>query len=150
LPKQTDSDSQEVLEKEKQAQEVIKACRTDRGFIASTHLYRQLWLRDLVYSEDSLLRLGYQKDVENHLSEFIALQRSTGQMPTVIDYSPSKVIRQRYQRCPSDAEILFVLGMNKLVAVGCDEFFDENLHGLEGCDARLHRQVPPGKPDAIG
>jgi hypothetical protein len=130
LPKHTASDLEEVLEKEKRAREVIKACRTDRGFNASSHLYQQLWLRDLVYSEDSLLQLGYQKDVENHLSEFIALQRSSGQMPTVIDYSPSKVIRQRYQRCSSDAEILFVIGMNKLVTVGCDEFFDENLESV--------------------
>jgi GH15 family glucan-1,4-alpha-glucosidase len=131
LPKQTALDSKEVLEKEKQAREVIKACRIDRGFNASTQLYHQLWLRDMVYSEDTLLRLGYQKDVENHLSEFITLQRGSGQMPTVIDYSPSKVIRQRYQRCSSDAEILFVIGMHKLVSVGCDEFFDENLESVK-------------------
>ena len=148
MPKQTDSDSDEVLEKEKRAREVIKACRTDRGFNASTQLYPQLWLRDLVYSEDALLRLGYQKDVENHLSEFIALQRNSGQMPTVIDYSPSKVISQRYQRCPSDAEILFVIGMNKLVAVGCDEFFDENLESVKLCVSFIenkldaHRLIP--------
>ena len=131
-----------------QAQEVIKACRTDRGFNASTQLYQQLWLRDLVYSEDVLLRLGYQKDVENHLSEFVALQRSNGQMPTVIDYSMKKVVRQRYQRCSSDAEILFVVGMHKLVAVGCDEFFDENLESVKLCDAFIqnkldsHRFIP--------
>ena len=148
MPKQTAFDSEEVLEKEKQAREVIKACRTDRGFNASTQLYHQLWLRDLVYSEDALLRLGYQKDVENHLSEFVALQRSSGQMPTVIDYSVSKVIRQRYQRCSSDAEILFVIGMQKLVAVGCDEFFDENLESVKLCVAFIenkldaHRLIP--------
>jgi hypothetical protein len=148
LPKQKASDSEEVLEKEKRAREVIEACRTDQGFNASTQLYHQLWLRDLVYSEDSLLQLGYQKDVENHLSEFIALQRDSGQMPTVIDYSPSKVIRQRYQRCPSDAEILFVIGMHKLVSVGCDEFFDENLESMKLCVAFIenkldsHRLIP--------
>ena len=148
MPKQTASDLKEVLEKEKQAREVIKACRTDLGFNASTQLYHQLWLRDLVYSEDALLRLGFQKDVENHFSEFISLQRNTGQMPTVIDYSASKVIRQRYQRCPSDAEILFVIGMNKLVAFGCDEFFDENLESMKLCVAFIenkldsHRLIP--------
>jgi hypothetical protein len=136
------------LEKEKQAKEVIKACRTDRGFNASTQLYPQLWLRDLVYSEDALLRLGYQKDVENHLSEFTALQRSNGQMPTVIDYSVNRVIRQRYQRCSSDAEILFVIGMQKLVAVGCDEFYDENLESVKLSVAFIenkldaHRLIP--------
>jgi GH15 family glucan-1,4-alpha-glucosidase len=148
LPTHTPLGSEEVLEKEKQALEVIRACRTDQGFNASTQLYHQLWLRDLVYSEDSLLRLGFQRDVENHFSEFIALQRNTGQMPTVIDYGVSKVIRQRYQRCPSDAEILFVIGMNKLVAVGCDEFFDENLESVKLCVAFIenkldsHRFIP--------
>ncbi len=69
-------------------------------------------------------------------------------MPTVIDYGVSKVIRQRYQRCPSDAEILFVIGMNKLVAVGCDEFFDENLESVKLCVAFIenkldsHRLIP--------
>ena len=140
--------SETVLEKEREAREVIESCRTDRGFNASTHLYHQLWLRDLVYSEDVLLRLGYQKDVENHLSEFVALQRSSGQMPTVIDYSVSKLIRQRYQRCSTDAEILFVIGMQKLVAVGCDEFFDENLESVKLCVAFIenkldaHRLIP--------
>ena len=148
MPKQPAFDSEEVLEKEKKARELIKECRTDRGFNASTQLYRQLWLRDLVYSEDALLRLGYQKDVENHLSELVTLQRSSGQMPTVIDYSVSKVIRQRYQRCSTDAEILFVIGMQKLVAVGCDEFFDENLESVKLCLAFIedkldaHRLIP--------
>lgn len=76
------------------------------------------------------------------------MQRSSGQMPTVIDYSVSKVIRQRYQRCPSDAEILFVIGMNKLAAFGCDEFFDENLEPVKLCLAFIqnkldsHRLIP--------
>ena len=141
MPKQTALDSEEALEKEKKAREVIKACLTVRGFNASTQLYHQLWLRDLIYSEDALLQIGYQKDVENHLSEFIALQRSSGQMPTVIDYSVSKVIRQRYQRCSSDAEILFVIGMQKLVAVGCDEFFDENLESVKLCMAFIENKL---------
>ena len=145
MPKQTALNSEEVLEKETQARDVIKACRTDRGFNASTQLYHQLWLRDLVYSEDALLRLGYQKDVENHFSEFITLQRSSGQMPTVIDYSVSKVIRQRYQRCPVDAEILFVIGMQKLVAVGCDEFFDENLESVKLCLAFIENKLDAHK-----
>ena len=162
--------SETVLEKEKKAREVIEACRTDRGFNASTQHYHQLWLRDLVYSEDTLLRLGYHKDVENHLSEFIKLQRSSGQMPTVIDYSASKFIRQRYQCCPSDTEILFIIGMHKYAAIAGNKFLEENKeavkscvcipreqtgctsayprHGLEGCNASLHRQVPSCKPDA--
>ena len=129
--------SETVLEKEERAREVIKACRTENGFNASTQLYHQLWLRDLVYSEDVLLRLGYQKDVENHLSEFIKLQRCNGQMPTVIDFSVSKLIRQRYQRCSSDAEILFVIGMYKYAAIGGNKFFEENKKAVKSCVAFL-------------
>jgi hypothetical protein len=148
LPKKTAFNSEAALEKAKNAREVIKECRTDRGFNASTQLYRQLWLRDLVYSEDALLRLSYQKDVENHLSEFISLQRNNGQMPTVIDYSVTKVMRQSYQRCSSDAEILFVIGMNKLATSGCSEFFDENLESMKLCTVFIenkldvHRFIP--------
>ena len=70
-----------------------------------------MWLRDLVYSEDVLLRLGYEKDIENHFSEFIKLQRRNGLLPTVIDFGYGKLMRQRYQSCPSDTGILFVMGM---------------------------------------
>jgi len=133
--------SETVLEKEKKAREVIEACRTENGFHASTQLYHQLWLRDLVYSEDVLLGLGYHKDVENHLSEFIKLQRSTGQMPTVIDYSYSKLIRQRYQRCPSDTEILFVIGMHKYAAIAGNKFFEENKEAVKSCLAFLNSKL---------
>ena len=133
--------SETVSEKEKKAREVIEACRTENGFNASTRLYHQLWLRDLVYSEDVLLELGYAKDVENHLSEFIKLQRSTGQMPTVIDYSFSKLIRQRYQRCPSDTEILFVIGMQKYAAIAGNKFFEENKEAVKSCLAFLDRKL---------
>jgi hypothetical protein len=140
--------SEIVLEKEKKAREVIEACRTDRGFNASAQHYHQLWLRDLVYSEDALLRLGYHKDVENHLSEFIKLQRSSGQIPTVIDYSSSKFIRQRYQCCPSDTEILFVIGMHKYAAIAGNKFLEENREAVKSCVAFLeskldaHRLIP--------
>ena len=82
------------FEKEELAKKVIENCRMEKGFYASTQRYHELWLRDLVYSEDVLLKLGYQKDIKNHLSELIKLQRTNGQMPTVIDFSVSKLIRQ--------------------------------------------------------
>jgi hypothetical protein len=140
--------SETVLEKEEKARAVIEACRRENGFNASTQLYHQLWLRDLVYSEDTLLRLGYHQDVENHLSEFIKLQRRNGQMPTVIDFSASKLIRQRFQRCSSDAEILFVIGMHKYAAVAGNKFFEENVEAVKSCVAFLeskldeHRLIP--------
>ena len=140
--------SETVFDKEEKAREVIEACRTEHGFNASTQHYHQLWLRDLVFSEDALLRLGYYKDVENHLSEFIKFQRSSGQMPTVIDYSASKFIRQMYQRCPSDTEILFVIGMHKYAATEGNKFFEENEEALKSCvtflESKLdaHRLIP--------
>ena len=143
-----DNASETILKKEEEARGVVEACRTENGFNASTHLYHQLWLRDLVYSEDILLKLGYYKDVENHLSEFIKLQRSNGQMPTVIDYSVSKLIRQRYQCCPSDTEILFVIGMHKYAAAAGNQFLEENKKAVKSCVAFLeskldaHRLIP--------
>ena len=130
-----------VLEKEKKAREVIEACRTENGFNASTQLYHQLWLRDLVYSEDVLLRLGFYKDVENHLTEFVRLQRSSGQMPTVIDFSVSKLIRQRYQRCSSDAEILFVIGIQKYAAVVGNKFLVDNKEAVKRCVTFLESKL---------
>ena len=140
--------SEAVLDKEEKAREVIEACRTENGFNASTQHYHQLWLRDLVFSEDALLKLGYHKDVENHLSEFTKFQRLSGQMPTVIDFSVRKLIRQRYQCCPSDTEILFVIGMHKYAAVAGNKFFEENKEAVKSCVAFLeskldaHRLIP--------
>jgi len=129
------------LEKAEQARAVIEACRTEKGFIASTQFYRQLWLRDLVYSEDALLRLGYQKDVENNLLEFIKFQRINGQIPTVIDYSVRKLDRQRYQRCPSDSEILFVIGMYKYASNGGHKFLEDNRQAVKSCVAFIESKL---------
>jgi GH15 family glucan-1,4-alpha-glucosidase len=143
LPNPTAYASETILEKEEKAREVIEACRTEHGFNASTQHYHQLWLRDLVFSEDALLRRGYYKDVENHLSEFIKLQLSSGQMPTVIDYSVSKMIRQRYQRCVSDTEILFVIGMHKYATIASNKFFEENNEAVKSCVAFLEGKLNP-------
>ena len=64
-------------------------------------------------------------------------------MPTVIDFSVSKLIRQRYQRCSSDAEILFVIGMYKYTAAAGNRFFEENKKAVKSCVAFLE-----GKLDA--
>ena len=95
-----------------------------------------------------LLKLGYQKDIKNHLSEFIKLQRRNGQMPIVIDFSYSKLIRQRYQPCSSDTEILFVIGMRKYVEFAGNQFFKENEKAVKSCvtliETKLdeHRLIP--------
>jgi hypothetical protein len=105
---------EEFLEKREGALKVIEDCRRKNGFYASTQRYPELWLRDLVYSEDVLLSLGYVNDVENHLTEFAMLQRASGQLPTVIAHGINRLIRRRYQGCSCDTEILFVIGMCKL------------------------------------
>jgi GH15 family glucan-1,4-alpha-glucosidase len=125
--------SRALLEREEEARKVIDGCRRENGFYASTQHYHALWLRDLVYSEDVLLKLGYQRDVKNHLSEFIKLQRRNGQMPTMIDLSFSRLIRQRYQSCPSDTEILFVMGMCKYAEFAGNQFFRENEEAVKSC-----------------
>jgi len=125
--------SEALLEKEALAKKVIEGCRRENGFNASTQRYHELWMRDLVYSEDVLLKLGYRKEIKNQLSEFIKLQRKNGQLPTVIDFSVSKLIRQRYQRCPSDTEILFVIGMRKYAEFVGNQFFKENEETVKSC-----------------
>jgi hypothetical protein len=128
-----DCTSGALLEKEEKAKKVIEGCRRENGFYASTQRYRELWLRDLVYSEDVLLKLGYQREIKNHFSEFIKLQRRNGQMPTVIDFSSSKLIRQRYQPCPSETEILFVIGMRRYAEFAGGQFFKENEETVKSC-----------------
>ncbi len=125
--------SEAVLEKEEKAKRVIKGCVRENGFYASTQRYHELWLRDLVYSEGVLLKLGYQKEIKNHLSEFMKLQRRNGQMPTVIDLTYSKLIRQRYQSCPCDTEILFVIAMCKYAEFAGDQFFREKGATVNSC-----------------
>ena len=69
-------------------------------------------------------------------------------MPTVIDFSVSKLIRQRYQRCPSDTEILFVIGMYKYAAFAGNRFLEENKEAVKSCvtflESKLdeHRLIP--------
>ena len=54
-----------LLERRENAKKIIAECRRDDCFYASTQSYREPWLRDLVYSEDILLNLGYAKEIKN-------------------------------------------------------------------------------------
>ena len=128
-----DCTSRALFEREVMAKKVIEGCRRENGFYASTQRYHELWLRDLVYSEDMLFKLGYRREIKNHLSEFIKLQRRNGQMPTVIDFSVTKLIPQRYQSCPCDTEILFVIGMSKCGEFAGNQFFKENEKAIKSC-----------------
>ena len=62
-------------------------------------------------------------------------------MPTVIDFSVSKLIRQRYQRCLADTEILFVIGMHKYASVAGNKFFEENKEAVKSCLAFLESKL---------
>jgi hypothetical protein len=85
--------------------------------------------------------LGYAKEVKNHLSEFIKLQRKNGQMPTVISYSYNKLIVRRFQSCISDTEILFVIGMCEYANFAGSEFFNENEVAVNSCVAFIEGKL---------
>jgi len=100
----------DLQKKVDEAKKVVDACRTSEGFHASAEYYPDLWLRDLVFSEGPLLKLGYADSVRTHLESFVRLQRPNGQLPTVISSSLRGALNQRFQRWTADTEILFLIG----------------------------------------
>ncbi|VVB81172.1 Uncharacterised protein [uncultured archaeon] len=48
--------------------QIVKNCWNGRYFQASTHHYREFWARDFGYCAESLVRLGYLKEVRQTLS----------------------------------------------------------------------------------
>ncbi len=93
-----------------EALRVVERCRTGEGFRASAHLYPELWMRDLVFSEEVLLRLGHAATVRRHFESFLRLQRSSGQLPTVVTAGWRRVMNQRFHFWTCDTEILFLIG----------------------------------------
>jgi hypothetical protein len=93
-----------------EAKAVISGCKTERGFHASTKLYPELWIRDLVYSEEVLLKLGYGETVKKHFESFLVKQRSNGNLPTVITSFWRRSLNQAFHFWTCDTEILFVIG----------------------------------------
>jgi hypothetical protein len=93
-----------------EAKAVIQRCVSPKGFHASTQLYPELWVRDLVYSEDVLLRLGYGETIKRHLTAFLDLQRENGNLPTVITSFWRRSLNQTFHFWTCDTEILFVVG----------------------------------------
>jgi glycogen debranching enzyme len=76
--------SNKILEKVDSARDVIKKCMTRQGFQASPALYGgQYWTRDLFYSIDSLLELGFENSVKSHIQEIFDRQKDSGEVPTV-------------------------------------------------------------------
>jgi glycogen debranching enzyme len=110
-------------DKAEQAKKVIEDCRTERGFFASTQYYPELWVRDLVYSEDVLLRLGYAETVRKHLEAFLDRQRPSGQVPTVITTPLRGIFNQAFHSWTSDTEILLIISVWKYAKFTDDSDF---------------------------
>ncbi len=111
-------------QKSAEARKVIEQCRRDGGFYASTHNYHaQFWNRDLIYSQDVLLELGYAREVKAQLCEFMKHQAKDGRIPTSIHVSSSKGSRPVFHGWTADTEILFVIGVLKY-----DRFTSDSLH----------------------
>lgn len=67
----------------REARLVIRKCEAPGGFYAGED-YRQYWMRDLVYSLETLLDLGYRERAEAHMGRFLDRVDSTGRIPANI------------------------------------------------------------------
>jgi len=128
-----------VLER---ARVVVEACVTEEGFNASTGAYRELWLRDLVYSEEPLLGLGYGQTVRRHLETFLRHQLKGGQLPTVVSKGWRRIFNQRFHSWTADTEILFLIGAaNYTKLTGDSDFLGANHERLDRCLEVVERKL---------
>jgi len=126
-------------EKARFAVETIKRCMGRYGFYASADLYlKQYWIRDMVYSIDPLLDLGYSELVKRQLTLTLERQKSSGEVPTLIfDDLPSISVAYRLAKTLSkrglkqlvhrvktyDSNLLTLIGVYKYVERTGDEGF---------------------------
>ncbi len=117
-----------------EAKAVIEECRRERGFFASTERYREFWIRDIAFSEDALLRLGYAVPVRRQFEEAFKRQRGNGEIPAVISPRWRSVLTQQFQSWTSDSDILLLIGCC-VYAEAMDDwhFLEENSAALERC-----------------
>jgi hypothetical protein len=132
------------LEKIEEAKRIIEKCRLEGGFHASTNQYPEFWMRDLVFSEDALLGLGYQDTIKRHFGEFLSRQRESGQLPTVVSTTWRQIYSQRFQFWVADGEILFLIGSRKYAQfTGDRDFLERNAAAIDRClkfvEARLNQ-----------
>lgn len=71
------------MEKLSEAKSALLKCIGPKGFYAGND-YQQYWARDLGYSIDVLLELGYADLVKTHLLEILKGQRASGDVPTMV------------------------------------------------------------------
>jgi glycogen debranching enzyme len=91
-------------------------------------------MRDLVFSEDVLLRLGFGSTVRRHLEAFVGLARANGQLPTSVTDGWRRLMNQRFHFWTSDTELLFLIGLRKYVLFSGDADFERVLaRQLTGC-----------------
>jgi glycogen debranching enzyme len=126
------------------AREVIERCRKADGFLASAHLYRDFYMRDLVFSEEALLRLGHQETVKKQFELFLSRQREDGQIPTLVKVLPRFILDHEFHFWTSDTEILLLYGTSRYAEhTGDFQFLKENARQLELCrrfvEGRLNR-----------
>jgi glycogen debranching enzyme len=77
-----DESSREKLEL---AEQIIRKCVGRNGFYASAQLYRkQYWIRDLAYSLEPLLDLGFVDTVKRQLELTFERQKRSGEAPEMI------------------------------------------------------------------
>jgi hypothetical protein len=116
------------------AKNVVERRRTQEGFLASADLYKDLWLRDLFYSESALIKLGYNETVRRHFETILKYQLKSGEIPTVTLGGWKRLLAESFHYWTIDSQILFVLGMTSYAKMTKDyAFLDRNKMAIERC-----------------
>ncbi|MEE9586176.1 MAG: hypothetical protein V3W09_04670 [Nitrososphaerales archaeon] len=134
-------DNLKVRQNLRLAEEIINRCIGRNGFYASTQLYqKQYWIRDLAYSLEPLLDLGYSDIVKRHLEYSLHKQKMTGEIPQRIIQMPPSIsgvillVKTLLRRNPTllirhiptyDSDLLMLISMMKYIEETHDAEFKE-------------------------
>ena len=107
-----------------EAKTVIERCEGRRGFFASKDKYRyQYWTRDLAFSFDALMNLGYKNKVKEQLQLIFSKQKRDGEVPSAIN--PASFVRyQTYHSWTVDSNILAVIMLLQFMEKTGDEIVE--------------------------